>query len=50
MKEDVPTPVPPLFQPIPVAKEEPMSVEPQVPVKKYYGRRREGQSSDYEMN
>lgn len=54
MKDDIPIvvqPVQPAFQPVPVAvKEEPMSVEPQVPIKKYYGRRREDLSSDDEMN
>ncbi len=38
------------FQPIAVVKEEPLPVEPQVPIKKYYGRRKEDLSSDDEMN
>lgn len=46
MKEKSPINV----QPVPVAKEEPMQVEPQAPIKKYYGRRREDQSSDDDMN
>lgn len=50
IKEDAPIVVPPAFQPIPVVKEEPMVVEPQVPIKKYYGRRREDLSSDDEMD
>lgn len=49
-KEEIPIVVLPAFQPVPVVKEEPMSVEPQVPIKKYYGRRREDLSSDDEMN
>lgn len=55
MKDDIPIvvqPVQPALQPVVpvVVKEEPMSVEPQVPIKKYYGRRREDLSSDDEMN
>lgn len=44
--------VQPVFQPVPVVKEEPVCVkeEPQAPIKKYYGRRREDLSSDDEMN
>lgn len=48
VKDDPPIIVQPAFQPIPVVKEEPMQIEP--PIKKYYGRRREDQSSDDEMN
>lgn len=49
IKDDAPVVVQPVFQPIPVVKEEPMCVEPQAPIKKYYGRRREDLSDD-EMN
>lgn len=57
MKPDVaPIEPPPLTQPaiqlIPVkdVREEPMCVEPQAPIKKYYGRRKEDLSSDDEMD
>lgn len=54
IKEDVQTIVQPAFQSISVAVEVPMSIEPkiepQAPIKKYYGRRREDQSSDEDMN
>lgn len=53
MKQDAPIiePIQPTIQLIPVAvKEEPMCVEPQAPIKKYYGRRKEDLSSDDEMD
>lgn len=56
MKNDAPVVVQAAVQPVvvvpvaPVVQAEPMSFEPQVPIKKYYGRRREDLSSDDDMN